>query len=431
MKQILKHLCTITIVLILMLIIAACTIDDKTPNVEVTEPTKPAQNIHISNQQYSDSPDNAYIGRQPYDPTNIYVTYARHFLYIEARAVEALPDTYICFSDWYSSPLRIIKMQTIDFMEGQIIPEEFYLILSEEFFVDLTQYDSLVLPYLEQYSAENGVLYNVTQQAAESFDHVLLGAPGFNGGGNIYAFCDGIWDESLWTINDVWSEDTAYERKFEPHFTTLDEAKAYFDEIQWDYYKDFNAVFYSDITFQDGIDAIRYITPFDNGVFAPSGDNASFDYRRYINGIPTNERVYISVRYETVYHSGTPFTESDLMDLPDVAAAIATIEQSCQKGEIVPPHIENYLKLDLRSHGITGWYFKSSENVYGAIRVNFTYYDESSKQFYYDDLYFIMEPASNICTEITRDELWQLQGTDDFIYTGKYDEYGKVPKDVI
>ena len=384
--------------------------------------------------QLSASPDKAYIGIKQYNPTNVFVSLPTYFLWIEARAVETLPDTYITYSDWDSTPLRIVKMQTLSSYEEQNVPREFYLVFDAEFFVDFTQYDSLVLPYLHQYGAENTILYNVSQRSAEMFDLLLLGCNGFDAGSCIYAFKNGSFDISLWTINDVWSKATEFKRQHGVKFNTPAEAKAYFWDIQSSYYKDFKAVYRSDVNFQDGITALDYVAPFKNGIYVIDGSAGStnnFSYRRYINGIPTNERVVISVRNKTANYYGTAFTQADMDSLPDVASAIVTIEDAFQNGQIVPPHIAGYQEMDLRTHGVTGWYFKSGEEVYGAVQVGFTFYDEFTQEFRYDDIYFLMEPGSNICTKITRDELWQLQGTDDFIYTGKYDEYGKVPKDVI
>ena len=121
----------------------------------------------------------------------------------------------------------------------------------------------------------------------------------------------------------------------------------------------------------------------------------------------------------------------DMDSLPDVASAIITVEDAFQAELIPPPHIVNYKDMELRSHGVTGWYFKANDKVYGVVQVNFTYYDADEKESRYDDIYFLIESSSETCVEITRDELLQLQGTNHFIYTHEYDENGKVPGNYI
>ena len=384
--------------------------------------------IHNTELQASASPDKAYIGHKPANPSKLCVDYAYYFIYIEARAVEILPDTYIEYAGWNSAEIRIARMQTIFSHEEMNVPEEFYLALDPKFMVDFLQYDCLVLPYLYQYGVENTALYNVVKKSPEAFDLILFGTPGFRGGVTIYAFTDGTFDESLWTINEVWADDTEYYREQGTEFETLEEIRTYFCE---DYgYGSSRVVQKSDIAFEQGIAALEYVKPFDNGVFVQFdeyGVNDSFSFNRFINGIPTNEYIHFSLHNETVSYSGTAFTQDDMDSLPDVASAIATIEDAFQNGQIIPPHIVNYKDMELRSHGVTGWYFKANDKVYGVVQLNFTYYDADEKESRYDDIYFLIEPGSETCVEISRDELLQLQGTNHFIYTHEYDENGKVP----
>lgn len=397
-----------------------------TDPIEQTPPiTQPI--IHNTQLQASASPNNAYIGRGPTNPSNVCVDYRYYFIYIEARAVEILPDTYIEYADWTSPEVRIVRMQTEFSHKEMNVPEEFYLVLDPKFIVDFSQYDRLVLPYLYQCGLEGTILYNVTKESAEAFDLILFSAPYHRGGSTIYAFTDGSFDESLWTINDVWAADTEHGTEF----TTLEEIRTYFYE---DYgYESSRVARKSDITFAEGIAALEYIKPFDNGIFVQwnqYGLNGGFSFQRFINGIPTNEYIHISIPYEAASCSGTAFTQADMDSLPDVASAIATMEDAFQNGQITPPHIVNYKDMELRRHGVTGWYFKANDKVYGVVQVNFTYYDDE-KESRYDDIYFLIEPGSDTCVEISRDELLQLQGTKHFIYTHEYDENGKVPGDYI
>ena len=383
--------------------------------------------------QLSASPENGYIGNEPTSPGKIATSLHYNLVYIEAHAVEILPDIYTIYSRWYTPELRIIKMKTTFSFENQRIPNEFYLLLHAKFLVDLTQYDTLVLPYMCQCGPENSVLYNITQGSAVAFDLSVFSSPLFDGGPTIYAFNDGSFDESLWTINDVWTEDTKYTRENGTEFETLEEIRTWFYE---DYgYGSSHVKYNSDLSFKTGVAALEYIKPFENGVFIllwnRCGLSENFTYQRYINGIPTNEYIHFSLHNKTVSYSGTAFTQDDMDSLPDVASAIITVEDAFQAELIPPPHIVNYKDMELRSHGVTGWYFKANDKVYGVVQVNFTYYDADEKESRYDDIYFLIEPSSETCVEISRDELLQLQGTNHFIYTHEYDENGKVPGNYI
>lgn len=409
----------------------------ETPDI-ITQ-TAPPLEIAVPDLEISASPENTYIGAKPTDPTIGHGSLSYHFLYAVARAVEVLPDTYIRYDDWYSNPLRLVKMQTISHLEGKFIPDEFYLMLSEKYIVDLTQYEALILPFLQQHAAENSILYNVTQGSAEAMDCIVFSTPSLMGGSTIYAFNNGVFDESLWTINDLWAEDTEHDRlEWDDYASliqsgTLEDVAAYLQEDYGPYYNRVDTLSLSNVTFQEGISVLEYLAPFKNGMFVSECSTHypyySPDYRRYIAGIPTNERIYISIENEEVFRYGTAFTEADMTQLPDVASAIVAVENAFQEGIITPPHIKSYHEMKCTSHGVIGWYFKSGDLVYGVVRISFTYRDEEAEntnKSLYDDLYFIMEPDSNICTEISRDELLQLQGTNDFIFSGQYDEKGKV-----
>ena len=157
-----------------------------------------------------------------------------------------------------------------------------------------------------------------------------------------------------------------------------------------------------------------------------------FTATRYIDGFASNERLFIrqdtEVQGDIGRHefSKAHFSEEDLKVLPDLRAAITTVADAYDKGEIHPPHIEDYEKLRLASHGIFGWYAKTESGVIGIVRVTWRFYTEKHED-YCDDAYYIIEYGSDTCKDIDRDALLELLGDCEitYIYTGKYNEQGK------
>ena len=130
---------------------------------------------------------------------------------------------------------------------------------------------------------------------------------------------------------------------------------------------------------------------------------------------------------EDIYKfSKARFSNADMGALPDLRAAITTVADAYDNGEIHPPHIEDYEKLRLASHGIFGWYAKTESGVIGIVRVTWRFYTEKHED-YCDDAYYIIEYGSDTCKDIDRDALLELLGDCEitYIYTGKYNEQGK------
>lgn len=387
------------------------------------DPTEPPYNTGPI-RQMSASPETGYIGSAPYNPSSS--SAFPNFLYSNAttKAVEILPDTYTFYHTWGPSGFKLVKMQLIHDIMDSGYPKYFYLRINADNLIDLTQYDALVIQHVDQDTIEKKVLHNESIGAAELMELCIFNC------GDIYGYNDGLLAYDF--RNDEHSEAKA----------TLQEMEEYLvDHCFW-CDEEPRLVSYNDLSAKLCHSAISYTSAFDNGIFAPYTfyDCGKLEFshntvRRYINGIATTEVVDLCADSDEDYIiKGEAFTQADLETLPDVVTAIRAIEESFQNGDITPPHIVGYEDMDLRKHGVNGWYFKVDGKVYAAIQVNFTYLMELPSQLignlYYDDAYFIMEAGSDEYRPITRDELLELQGTNDFIYTGQYDDQGKVPPDV-
>lgn len=394
----------------------------------------------LINTPTSASPDQGYIGDPASDPGDASASINETGFFITAQALDTLPDTYLLYNDWYSTPYRLVKMKTLNLLLGDEMPDEFYFLVPEELLVDFTRYDALILEFLDQISCENAILYNCSSDSAEALDCYLFGYWNYFRCAGVKAFSGNFFDESLWLSNEVWLAETEYARQ------QLDEGKnpknlqrgwslQQVEQSTKENYAYHAAKLktHAAVTTENAMAIRNYIAPFENGIFVPEFAEypSLFLYRRYIDGIATNETVLFQSGEGT--HSGVPFNEEDLTGLPDLPAAMSSVKAAFDRGEIKPPHIQDLSQHELRTYGIRCWYFKAEDgSVYGAIQVSFTYGRKSEttgfySDFRYDDLYYIVDPGSNSFTEITRDALLELQGTSDFLYTGSYDSNGKVP----
>lgn len=399
--------------------------------------------IHLA-KQLSYSPDNAYIGI----PTLSYGSGLSAELvwpefHFTVRANKVLPDTYILYDDVLSHPVRLIEMQVIRTHNSDNSVKSFYFVLQEEYLVDLTKYDKLILCGLDQISVDQSVIYNTTRGKAEVINKTLFATTtSFSGGSGIIAITDNVFDESLWTINDLWSKSTEYSREnlgkgICGYGWTVERIEA---AIQERYTRVYHIDTIADITNPVAKKLLNEIIRCENGIYSPWEQSFRGVYfRRYINGFPTNETILFAKKdtynytiYENgIMRSGQTFNAFDQMHAPSLSNIVAELERKINNREIAPPHIVNYQNMELRNHSMMGWYFKANRTVYGVVRIDFTYYEDLSKEgtnhgkMRYDDIYYLIESGSNEYRVIDRDELKDLQGTEDFIFNRGYDENGK------
>ena len=148
-----------------------------------------------------------------------------------------------------------------------------------------------------------------------------------------------------------------------------------------------------------------------------------FSFQRYIDGIRTNETGMLYA--EKVKWSKARFTEDDMRRLPNLPAAIDTIIAALEAGDIKPSHIQGIKEGASSSNSVFGWYAKTNRGIIGIVRVNWCFENKR-----YDDAYYVIEYGSNICYPIDRDNLLAAFGDYEttYIYTGEYDESGKVER---
>ena len=397
--------------------------------------------------QLSFSPTAAYInGPSLVTETEFFACKAWPQFHFTVRAKKVLHDTFHYYGDTFCRPLRLIEMEVIRSHNSDNAIDGFYLLLSEEYFVDLTKYDALILVGLDQIAANNSVLYNSTCGKAQVMEKPLFATTSsFNGGSGIIAITDNVFDESLWTINDLWAKDTEYDREnigigIVDYGWSVEQIE---DAIKGNYMQQCHIDMVSDITNPIARITLYKITSTKHGLYVPWEQNFNgMLYRRFINGYPTNESIYFlpkATNY-TYYHelykngfirSGNKFSAYDQQQAPSLTETVNELTQKLKDGTITPPHILRYDEMELHCHSIFGWYFKSNGRVYGVIRIDFVYREEVQvnnsiqNKLRYDDIYYIVTGDTNAYRIIDRDELLKLQGTADFIFARGYDENGK------
>ena len=354
-------------------------------------------------------------------------------LSVTAKLIDALPDTYTFFDDWRQTEFGVLKMSTVELLNGAEMTAEFYYLIPVGFMTDYSVFDRFVILDMAQFGYDYSVMYNKTQQKAEQFDLVLFGYRNIGYetmGENLMVFDgDGNFDTRLWNSNDLWRDMTKDAQPPE----NISEAEELAKQSSRE--NDLYVHLLKDIT-GDAANVLSEIESFENGVFVPRfstvilnlGPEVQFHAVRYINGFATNEKVSVwdkewdGGENDTYAKTKAHFSDDDLRDLPDLAPAIVTVAKAFDNGEIAPPHISNAGKLKLTAHGIFGWYAKTGNGVIGIVRVTWRY--QSGEL---DDAYFYIEIGSDKIVSVSRDELLRKIGDYEktYIFEGSYNENGK------
>jgi len=399
---------------------------DNRPNIPIVNIQSPSS----APQYYGDDISSGISegGQLEVDPTGISVT---------AKFMEALPDVYTFFDDWNQDEFRLLRMQTVKLLRGQEMTEEFYYLVPVGFFTDFSIFDSFVINNMAQFSYEQTVMYNKSQGKAEQLNLVVFGYRIYGYtvmGVNLMAFdANGHFDDRLWTSNAAWI--AATDRA--PSIGTITQTE---ESIQNDEWKQNLYVHLLEDISGEAEKVLNQIKASDNGVYVPQfstnvlwySPEVQFHATKYINGFATNETVSIWCKewtggeQDTYAYTKARFNEEDIGRLPDLFSAFASVKGALNSGSVTPPHFQHQETLRNTTSGIFGWYAKTENGVIGIVRVTWCFYTEQS-QFYYDDAYYITEYGSDECKAINRDALIELLGDYEstYIYTGKYNEYGK------
>ncbi len=357
---------------------------------------------------------------------------------VKAKVVKNHPDKYYKLdvsSEYRPTAYRLIQMETIEVISGENVPQYFLYLIPEYVYVDMSVYDSLLIS-MSQIGVENYVLKNATQNRMESFelpvfadyqDHPELG--------NIIAFTDGIFDESLWQ-NETWLFGYQFASYYldnpeagnlvvfrgDSESTVIAAIKEQFDEWHPAGYQE-PSVSTVDFTTQAAKDALEYVKPFANGVFSqtylPYNGSGELVFRRYINGCQTEETIRIDLLTEEVTYSEVRYTKEDMEQIENISAHLSEKSNEYMEQLPTPPHTDPEGK-ELLCLNLYAWYVKVDGKLYGVIKTAWRY-KEADNYFlqYYDDSYVLYDMSAGTATNISRDDLVPIIGTRN-VYRGEY-----------
>ncbi len=361
-----------------------------------------------------------------------------HGIAIKAKVVKNHPDKYYKLdvnSESHPTAYRLIQMKTIEVISGENVPQYFLYLIPEYLYVDMSVYDSLLIS-MSQLGVENYVLKNETQKRMESFELPIFAdcqdEPEL---GNVIAFSDGIFDESLWQ-NSTWLYGYQFAKYYldNPEYSNLvvargDSESTVISAIHRQYrewcggnYQE-PSVKTLNFTTQAAKDAIEYVKPFVNGVFSqlyqPYSGNGELIFRRYINGCQTEETIRIDLLTEEVTYSEVRYTKEDMEQIENISAHLS--EKAIEYAEQLPnpPHTDPEGK-ELLCLNLYAWYVKVDDKLYGVIKTAWRYQEKDNYFLqYYDDAYVLYDMSAGTATDISRDDLVTSIGTRN-VYMGKY-----------
>lgn len=351
-----------------------------------------------------------------------------NYINVVAKAVEEYPGIYETLNEYGSTQTyqyRLLRMEVIDPLESGMEGAFLYL-LPIHLKGDLTAYDSLLISMMQL--PKNYVLQTDEQLAvfeylfADPFDTPELG--------NIIAFNNGVFDESLWQDRSWFYGYQFAGRMLDwdkgdllvSRGSTLEEAlqrrKEQIAEMG-DRYQVLQ-VNHFDFQTEAAQEAMNYLKPFENGIFVPERIMARYrqDYgiRRYINGCPTNEQITINADDETVEQSQYRFEDADFEKLPDLSTYIESLNLS----KIAPQHTDPTGKILIYNTAV-GWYEKTEDGVYSIVRIAWRYFDEDDYYIeYYDETFILLHETGDYI--ISREDLIKLIGQNHNISNKKYGE---------
>ncbi len=337
---------------------------------------------------------------------------------VVAKAVEELPHIYETLNKYgsvYTYRYRIFRMQVLDSLNSGI-EGEFYYALPHNLKGDLTGYDSLLIA--TSLMGENYIIKDTEAGCISLFDALYEAPYGSAELGNIIAFTDGVFDESLWQDRS-WlygyqfarhnlENGAAVEDMLVSRGSTLQEALqrlASREDLPYTPTVNYTEEIYS---------ALEYVKPFENGVFLPWINGNTVEYRRYIGGCPTNESLVINLSDGTVEKSAFSFDDADFARLPDLAAYVEKLDLE----SYAPQHTDTLGKRLVQSCA-SAWYEKTEDGVYCIVKLFWQYYGEDDKSIYIDESFMLITESGE--KSVSREELIAIIGYNENI---SYEKYG-------
>ncbi len=349
---------------------------------------------------------------------------------VKAKVVKNHEDLYYKLNnnpDYTPTGYRLIQMECLDVLHGENVPQYFLYLINESYYVDMSIYDSLLIS-MEQIGTENFVLKNETKSRVEAFELPMFADYQYQPVlGNIIAFTDGIFDESLWK-NENWLYGYQFARLYldNPESGNLvvkrgaSEKKVIsninvnINQIKKLPYYKIPKLITLNFTTQAAKDAVAYVSPFTNGVFCqeyqPYYGNGQLHFTRFINGCQTEETIIVDLVTEEVTYSEVRYTNDDMKQLENIAEQLSMKAKEYSNSLPTPPHTDPDGK-ELMRLVLYAWYAKVDGKLYGVIKTTWRYKEQDDWYTqYYDDSYILYDMESSTANYIKRDRLKEIVG---------------------
>lgn len=360
---------------------------------------------------------------------------------VKAKVVSVYDDEYYDMEngsrDYESTPYRLVKMEVLEAINTENMPQYFLFLVPTKFYTDMSVYDSLLLSMCQR-GAANYVLKNVTQNQVETFDLPVFASEiikdKYFDFGNIIAFRDGVFDETLWQT-ESWAFGYEFGKAYlddpqddgrsvvkrgdtvEAVIAKINQKIAKSDKAQALKVLDFQV-----LQTQEAKDVIEFVKPFANGFFTQKlnyvGDGKGWViFRRYINGCETDETIRIDLATEKVTYSDVRYTKENIESMEDISVHLANMAEEYSASFPATPHItpEQLEGYDLVCLKLTAWYVKVDDKLYGVIQTywRYSYYDPYYNElgYAYDASYILFDMSAGTATNMERENLVEIVGT--------------------
>lgn len=345
---------------------------------------------------------------------------------VKARVIKNYTDIYYKLDadpDYAPKAYRLIQMECIEVIYGENVPKYFLYLIPNRLFVDMSAYDSLIIS-MEQLGASNYVLKNDTEKKIESFPiPVFADRQDLPELGNVIAFSNGVFDESLWQ-NKSW----IYGYQFAKHYLddpqnpgrdlVVKRGSSESDVIgvintriaENKQYQCVPSVVSLDFSTQAAKEALEYVKPFENGVFSQTRYGDRLEFRRYINGCQTEETVSIDIATEEVTYSEIRYTNDEMSNIENIAVHLSQKAEEYAEQQPIPPHTDPKGKK-LLCLSLYAWYAKADGRLYGVVKTVWRHTEEDNMYlWYYDEEYVLYDMSDSTAKTVSKEELTDVLG---------------------
>ena len=325
---------------------------------------------------------------------------------VVGKVTEVLPDTYYQLKTHVTATptaFRLLRLEIREAVSGTGVPEEILYVIPEYLVANIDSYDTLLMA-ISQYGCDEAVLWNGSAGKAEQFDLLFCDSWNEPHLGNIIAFTDGIFDESLWQnkswgfgyqfMDNMLEDGDPFDSLLVRRGSTLSEVLQRIRDRIRDEEKASPQVQCYNFASEAVNTLLEELRSFESGLFVPVvTSKQTLMFQRFIFGCPTNEYITIDVETEQITYSEFRFSEDDLESIVNLPQYIKENQPATEDDIPEPPHFSAE-GMEKWTFGRCGWYEKNAHGVFGIVKTVWLYRDpEADYSWHFDEsfLYFDMK----------------------------------------